>query len=83
MKNYKLELTENESLKLEMFIIMYKDKLKGEAEAYQKLVEEIQNGNPYGYNDKHLETFKSNQDWFSHTYQVISKIQEKLDGKPF
>ena len=76
MKNYKITLTTTEREKLNIFLVMYEDKLLENSRAFQELAE-----------DKEFEskkdTFKSNAKWYKETYDVIHKIREDLDTMPF
>lgn len=77
MKSYKITLTENEFWKLVMFIVMFEDKLTSEAEAYEKLVEDMT------FSEEVRKKFQSNSEWYKETYKVIHKIRHKLDNIPF
>lgn len=83
MEKYQIEITKTELQKLQIFLVMKKDELMKESEAYTQLINEVYEGNPYNYSEKALETFKSNRKWFYETYQVIDKLSEKLDKIPF
>ena len=55
MENYKIPLTENEVSKLTTFIIMYEDKLKDNAGAYEDLAKETIN-----FTKEQINLFKEN-----------------------
>lgn len=83
MKKYQIELTATELQKLHIFLVMKKEELMRDSEAYTQRINEVYEGNPYNYSEKAVETFKSNRKWFYETYQVIDKLSQKLDKIPF
>ena len=78
MKQYKVTLTTTELQKLTIFLVMYEDKLKDNAEMYEQESKEI-----LAYSQETIEKFKSNAKWYRETYKVIHKIRENLDSIPF
>lgn len=78
MKNYKITLTTTELQKLQIFLVMFEDKLMENSEVYKELAEE------YATIDTKLhDTFISNTTWYKETYEIIHNIRERLDSIPF
>lgn len=71
MKKIILEMTEEEKIKLEMFLIMYLPKLIESAEFYEKMLTE---------NDEFFsaERCKSDSEWYREAFKILSDFRKKL-----
>lgn len=77
-KKYKIELSENEILKLTIFILQYEDKVIETSRIYKDLCEENKI-----HSEKQIKIFKDNSEYYKEMYCTIKEIRYKLDNIPF